>query len=975
MPLSKCFPCLQFKNEEVVSKLDYSNTVLTDVFPLVWQHERTLEELYLTSTRINNLPPQLFYCQGLKILHANNNNLETIPEAVGTLRQLQQLNLNRNYISNVPDSIKSCKNLTHLDLSCNTLQRLPDAITSLISLQELLLNETYMEFLPANFGRLVNLRIVELRLNNLVSLPKSMQRLTNLQRLDIGGNEFTKMPDVVFELKQLREFWFDFNQIREIPPMAGKLRELQHFEANGNFISSLPNEISNWHNLEVISISTNDLTTFPFSIGMLKSLVTFKCESNELTELPDSISNLENLEELVISHNKVKRLPNTIGLLRKLRYLFADDNDLRQLPDEICSCSNLSVLSVSRNKIAELPSNIGHLRQLKVLNIVQNHIATLPVSVFSLVNLTSLWISNNQAQPLVPLQYVDATKKTHLTCFMLPQLGSKQNTRGKENESEDQLHNSIRRQPHSAAAVRNNCVSPTRRICFAEETTILNTNQNSPTTGTTTGKTSEPDDLLPVPLPQQQPPQPSTSAAAPTSFVMPSNAYGGTSQIRDNVHFVPAAQAKDFLMRSPTPYPKELRLMAKYLRRNQHKPYEEQYNQQVGNISETANGVPSGQQEFVQFIPSNQSGATYVTNYALHHSPREGGDQIILQTHPSSVQWQQQQPYQQINETAHLPAHGMGVVPNGNIYYEQNSPTAVYQQYHQQQQQLPINQQPIQEYYYQQQEQPNTLSPSQPQEPIYFHSNMMTHQMSQMTLGTANGNLPDPPPYHIARSFTKKTPEDLTNYEVIRQKQQQQQQQQNHTMENIDGHSHEIYQMIQPLTTNETDYQNNFKTSHITQQYDAPTSASRSQNHTMDNSTDTTDTAILDTNATKENNNITADNSRTASPHMNAAPNASKPNNSKSKTPWLFGVHKNPTVKQISLKWETERGFQIDALPNKEGIYVVATTPDTDASRLLCLYDKLLDVDGCDFTNISVNEARQVLDNTGNVVSIMLSRR
>ncbi|XP_073845882.1 leucine rich repeat containing protein 7 lap1 [Musca autumnalis] len=973
MPLSKCFPCLQFKNEEVVNKLDYSNNVLTDVFPLVWQHERTLEELYLTSTRINNLPPQLFYCQGLKVLHANNNNLETIPEAVGTLRQLQQLNLNRNYISNVPDSIKSCKNLTHLDLSCNTLQRLPDAITSLISLQELLLNETYMEFLPANFGRLVNLRIVELRLNNLVSLPKSMQRLTNLQRLDIGGNEFTKIPDVVFELKQLREFWFDFNQIREIPPMAGKLRELQHFEANGNFITSLPNEISNWHNLEVISISTNDLTTFPFSIGMLKSLVTFKCESNDLTELPDSISNLENLEELVISHNKVKRLPSTIGLLRKLRYLFADDNDLRQLPDEICSCSSLSVLSVSRNKIAELPSNIGHLRQLKVLNIVQNHIATLPVSVFSLVNLTSLWISNNQAQPLVPLQYVDATKKTHLTCFMLPQLGSKQNTRNKDNESDDQLYNSIRRQPNNVVGeVPNNCVSPARRICFAEETTILNTNQNSPTTGTTTGKISEREEMVTVPLPQQQPP-PSTSSAS-TSFAMPSNAYGGTSQLRDGVHFVPAAQTKDFLMRSPTPYPKELRLMAKYLRRNQHKPFEEQYSKEPGNVTDVANIVASSsanQQEFVQFIPSSQSTVTtYVTNYALHHSPRDAGNQIILQTHPSSVQWQQQQQFQQINENSQMPPPlGMGIVPNGSIYYEHNSPNEVYQQYHQ-----PIHHQqqpPLQEYqFYQQQEQQAPMPPSQPQEPIYFHSNMLTHQMGQMTIGTANGNLPDPPPYHIARSFTKKTPEDLTNYEAIRQKQQQQQ---NHSVENVDEHAHEIYQMVD--LSHETDYQNNFKTSHITKQDDENVSTSFNQTQSiMDNSKGATEIASNDSQtAIKENNNIT-DNSRTASPHLNSAAMLTKSNN-KGKTPWLFGVHKNPTVKQISLKWEGDRGFQIDTLPNKEGIFVVSTTPDTDASRLLCLYDKILDVDGCDFTNISVNEARQVLDNTGNVVSIMLSRR
>lgn len=943
MPLSKCFPCLQFKNEEVITKLDYSNTVLTEVFPLVWQHERTLEELHLTSTRINNLPPQLFYCQGLKILHANNNNIELIPEAVGTLRQLQQLNLNRNYISSVPESIKSCKHLTHLDLSCNTLQRLPDAITSLISLQELLLNETYMEFLPANFGRLVNLRIVELRLNNLVSLPKSMQRLTNLQRLDIGGNEFTKMPEVIFELKQLREFWFDFNQIRIIPPMIGKLRELQHFEANGNFISSLPNEISNWHNLEVISISTNDLTTFPFSIGMLKSLVTFKCESNELTELPDSISNLENLEELVISHNKVMRLPNTIGMLRKLRYLFADDNDLRALPEEICSCSNLSVLSVSRNKIAELPSNIGHLRQLKVLNIVQNHIATLPVSVFSLVNLTSLWISNNQAQPLVPLQYVDATKKTHLTCFMLPQLGSKQNKRNNE-DGDDQLYNSIRRQPNTPV---NNCVSPTRRICFAEETTILNTNQNSPTTSQTTGKTttSTAGEVAAPSLTRPTPPSKS-------SIAVPTNAYGGTTQTRDNMNFVPSS-AKDFLMRSPTPYPKELRLMAKYLRRNQHKPFEEQ---QI--VHQDGKIMTDDQQEFVEFVPSSQT-ATYVTNYAaLHHGPGNT-EQLIMQAHPTTtVSWQQQQQIRLEDDQRHSVA-----IPNGNIYYENhhnfhNYNGPMYQQ---------IQAIPSQDYYYQQEQ-----IHSQPQEQLYFHSNIAP-QMEQMTIApTANGNVP--PPYHIARSFTKKTPEDLTNYEVIRQKQQQHLQ--NHLIENVDIHNNDIYQLIQPVTgiVETTDYQNNLKATHITND-NVNVEPSNAESPTIIDKRHAVPNAINDGedhSTLKENNNIT-ENLKPPTQQNSIAISSNKP--SKNKTPWLFGVHKNPTVKQISLKWENQRGFEIDSLPNKEGIYVTSTTPEMEASRLLCLYDKLLDVDGHDFTSIGVNEARQVLNNTGNIINIMLSRR
>lgn len=958
MPLSKCFPCLQFKNEEVVTKLDYSNSVLTEIFPVVWQHERTLEELHVTSTRINNLPPQLFYCQGLKVLQANNNNLETIPEAVGTLRQLQQLNLSRNYISNVPESIKSCKHLTHLDLSFNTLQRLPDAITSLISLQELLLNETYLEFLPANFGRLVNLRIVELRLNNLISLPKSMQRLTSLQRLDIGGNEFTKMPEVIGELKQLREFWFDFNQIREVPPALGKLRELQHFEANGNFINSLPNEISSWHNLEVISISTNELSSFPFSVGMLKSLVTFKCESNELKELPDSISNLQNLEELVISHNKIMRLPNTIGMLRKLRYLFADDNDLRQLPDEICSCASLSVLSVSRNKITELPSNIGHLSQLKVLNIVQNHIATLPVSVFSLVNLTSLWISNNQAQPLVPLQYVDAAKKTHLTCFMLPQLGSKQGAAAKL-ESEE-IYNSSRR-PQVPV---NNCVSPTRRICFAEETTILNTNQTKPTT-------SQQDSSVGKEKPSQEvsPPPPASS------FAIASNAYGGTSQLRENVNYVPAA-SKEFLMRSPTPYPKELRLMAKYIRRNQqNKPFEDSaYTKDLGVQEAKIIASPryaDSQQEFVEFVPSSQT-AAYVTSYAIH-SPTvdDGGEQLLLQQMPSSnINWQQQQEDKR---------HSV-VIPNGHVYYENNHnlqtyTEPVYQPY-------PPSLTP-QEYYHQHYEQEQQVVQSSHPVPdqIYYHSPQSSQPQVALVLSNGNGPL-DPPPYHIARSYTKKTAEDLTNYEVIRQQQQQQQYDQHQQPQTMRGQPDTIYQMIQPPATEAMDYQNNMHLTGQPQTTATDTAGSIQNTHEAKATYCQENEQVVDEMiylSLKENNN-TANNSNTLtdmSPKQNhnSHNSTSKAAGLKNKTPWLFGVHRNPTVKQITLKWEHQRGFEIGSLPHKEGIFVTNTTPDTEASRLLCLYDKVLDVDSNDFTSITLDEARQLIANTGNSISIMLSRK
>lgn len=54
MPILRgCFlACWRIGDDCVIKILDYSNSVLTDEFPHVWQYGRTLEELHLSSTRV-----------------------------------------------------------------------------------------------------------------------------------------------------------------------------------------------------------------------------------------------------------------------------------------------------------------------------------------------------------------------------------------------------------------------------------------------------------------------------------------------------------------------------------------------------------------------------------------------------------------------------------------------------------------------------------------------------------------------------------------------------------------------------------------------------------------------------------------------------------------------------------------------------------------------------------------------------------
>lgn len=790
MPLSKFFPCLQFRLDDNICKLDYSNNVLSDCFPQVWQYERTLEELNITSTRINYLPPQLFYCQGLKILLASNNSIDNIPEVVGSLRLLQTLNLNRNFISSVPDNIKSCKNLTHLDLSCNTLQKLPDAITSLISLQELLLNETCLEFLPANFGRLVNLRIIELRSNNLISLPKSMHRLNNLIRLDIGCNDFKVLPEVVGELKQLRELWFDSNHLEHFPSFLGKLRELVHCEASGNCFRDMPNELCEWINMELFSVSNNSLNKFSNGVGMLRALVTLKCENNLLTELPDSISMLENLEEIDVRHNMLSYLPNTIGLLRKLRYLFADDNNLRKIPDEICSCSALNILSISKNKISELPKNIGHLTHLKVLNIVNNNIKSLPITVLSLLNLTSLWISNNQSQPLIPLQYADITEKSELTCFLLPQIATAYQSLQKVSLN-NIYEQKLSLNPESFDEQSAN-VFPKRRICFADKAIILNSTAQSLTSATTVPCTND-------------------NSTKELHTLYDTNFNKNESR---KVKKITAPPSKDLLMRSPTPYRKELRLMATLIKGNQN----------------TDTNMYNKNNDELQYL-----------NYA-HQSDNEDKN---------------------INFSGETYQHKN----NDNIRCNSN------------------------------------LS----QENIFKNVQLLQHGC----------------PGHKEKTGMNKTVTGKFSTAAL--------------------YNNELNKT--PLYLNLTQDLNYEK-------------------NNADNSTENSTTEIL-----PNKSKILYSDIRLPNPNI-----VSRNNKKISTNKWLFGVHRNPRVFQIQISWENGSDIAVDFLPNKEGIYVVSTVPETNASNILFPYDKLLEVDGTDFTNISLDKARQVLSIPRPSISIMLSR-
>ncbi|GFY74520.1 leucine-rich repeat-containing protein 7 [Trichonephila inaurata madagascariensis] len=99
---------------------------------------------------------------------------------------------------------------------------------------------------------------------------------------------------------------------------------------------------------------------------------------------------------------------------------------------------------------------------------------------------------------------------------------------------------------------------------------------------------------------------------------------------------------------------------------------------------------------------------------------------------------------------------------------------------------------------------------------------------------------------------------------------------------------------------------------------------------------------------------------------------------------WFFGSHKNSLVFPVILSRNPELGFSIEGgvgsprnpgKPYDSGIYVAHVLDDGPANNLLKPGDKILQVDGKDFTQLDHNKAVALLQESGATVSLMVSRQ
>lgn len=294
-------------------------------------------------------------------------------------RTLETLLVQSNRVTELPRQLFMCHGLKYLDLSDNEISTLPAAVSSLVNLHHL------------NISR-----------NTLTSIPETMKALKYLAFMDLSVNPLEKLPDAITNLTALQELYLNDTYLEYLPGNFGRLANLRILELRDNYLMILPKSLSRSTELQRLDIGQNDFQQFPEVIGRFVKLKELWIDSNSLTCITSVVKPLENLVHLEASNNMIEELAPEIGFCARLVDLTLSLNNLTQLPDTIGQLSNLTTLKLDNNRLYSIPDSIGQLANLEELMLMCNYLDKIPSSVGLLRKLQYLNIDDNMLTSIPP---------------------------------------------------------------------------------------------------------------------------------------------------------------------------------------------------------------------------------------------------------------------------------------------------------------------------------------------------------------------------------------------------------------------------------------------------------------------------------------------------------------------------------------------------------------------------------------------
>lgn len=206
---------------------------------------------------IREIPLGTYELENLKILVADETNLQGISYKIRNLKNLEYLSMSNGKIRELPKEIGQLSNLTALDLSNNQIELLPDQIANLINLKYLnlegnplrysiakilkelknleflsiTLSEHYygLEETLSTLSELPNLKILHIRYSHLEILPRAFESFKGLTQLSLRGNwnlNLTQSFEVLGQIKTLKILDLSFTRITSLPEEVHYLKNI-----------------------------------------------------------------------------------------------------------------------------------------------------------------------------------------------------------------------------------------------------------------------------------------------------------------------------------------------------------------------------------------------------------------------------------------------------------------------------------------------------------------------------------------------------------------------------------------------------------------------------------------------------------------------------------------------------------------------------------------------------------------------------
>ncbi|NXG73202.1 LRC40 protein, partial [Baryphthengus martii] len=362
-----------------------------------WWEQTDLTKLILASNKLRCLSEDVKLLPALTVLDVHDNQLTSLPSALGQLENLQKLDVRQS----IPAELLQLTHLRSLLLQHNELSHLPDGFGQLVSLEELDLSNNHLTDVPTSFALLVNLVRLNLACNQLKNLPADLSAMKSLRQLDCTKNYLETVPSKLATMASLEQLYLRKNKLRSLPdfPSCKLLKELH---AGENQI-----EILNAENLK-----------------HLNSLSVLELRDNKIKSVPEEITLLQKLERLDLANNDISRLPYALGNLPQLKFLALEGNPLRTIRRDLLQKGTQELLKYLRSKIQDdvttpgeeppvtamtLPSeskiNMHAITSLKLLDYSEKQAAVIPEELFDAVRshpVATLNFSKNQLKEIPP---------------------------------------------------------------------------------------------------------------------------------------------------------------------------------------------------------------------------------------------------------------------------------------------------------------------------------------------------------------------------------------------------------------------------------------------------------------------------------------------------------------------------------------------------------------------------------------------